>query len=244
MTAGSGKMIQPPLISVLMPTYNAMPFLPEAVDSIIAQTVTDWHLVIVDDGSTDETSEYLGALHKQLGSQLTTIWWPQNRGIVYALNEGLKVCDGLYIARMDADDISLPNRFEEQLLYLLEHPEIDGCGASIRFFGDETRMMEFPTDPNEVRDLLFERTTVAHPTYFMHRRVYEAFQYSPDYPHAEDLEFLLRVTERFRLSSIPEVLVRYRAGQHQVSVIHSDIQRDSVQRARAEARKRRGHGTT
>lgn len=232
-------MIQP-LISVLVPTYNSMPWLSEAVDSIIAQTVTDWHLVIVDDGSTDGTADYLRELHKELGPRLTTIWWSQNQGIVVALNEGLRACDGLYVARMDADDISLPSRFQEQLLYLLGHPEIDGCGAWIQFFGAETRMMEFPADPNEVRDLLFERTTVAHPTYFFRRQVYQELQYSPDYPHAEDLDFLFRVTEMYRLSNVPKVLLNYRVNyKRSVSCVHAREQAESVRRARIAARKRR-----
>lgn len=235
-------MIQP-LISVLMPTYNCSLWLSEAVDSIIAQTVTDWHLVIVDDGSTDGTADYLRELHKELGPRLTTLWWPQNQGIVVALNEGLEACDGLYIARMDADDIAPPNRFQEQLLFLLEHPEIDGCGAWIQFFGDETRLMEFPTDPDEVRDLLFERNTVPHPTYFFRRQVYREFQYSPDYPHAEDLDFLLRVTEKYRISNVPKVLLRYRVDyKRSVSCVHVEEQARSAERARIVARERRGLG--
>lgn len=234
-----------PLISVLLPAYNSMPWLSEAVDSIIAQTVTDWHLVIVDDGSTDGTADYLRGLHKELGPRLTTIWWPQNRGSVQGissvLNEGLRACDGLYIARMDADDISLPNRFQKQLLYLLEHPEIDGCGAWIQFFGAETRTMEFPTDPDDVRDLLFERTTVPHPTYFFRRQVYQEFQYDPLYNYAEDVDFLLRATEKYRISNVPEVLLHYRSDYKRCrSCEDVAAQSECVKWARAEARKRRG----
>jgi len=126
------------------------------------------------------------------------------------------------------------------LLLLLEHPEIDGCGAWIQFFGDETRMMEFPTDPDEVRDLLFERTTVPHPTYFFRRQVYEEFQYETLYNHAEDVDFLLRVTERYRLSNVPQVLLRYRVDyKRSVSCKHVKEQARSSERARAVARKRR-----
>jgi len=230
-----------PLISVLLPTYNAMPFLPEAVDSIIAQTVTDWHLVIVDDGSTDETGPYLQQLRERLGSQVTIITFPENRGLIEALNTGLDFCDGLYIARMDADDISLPHRFQKQLLYLLEHPEIDGCGAWIQFFGRDNQIMDvFPADPKEVRDRLFEFTTIPHPTYFFHRRVYEQFQYDTRFPHSEDVEFLFRATERLYFSNVQEVLLLYRTGPHQVCSKHKVLKEKQRKIIESEARKRRG----
>lgn len=229
-----------PLISVLLPTYNCY-WLPIAVDTIIHQTVTDWQLVIVDDGSTDDTIDYLKDLRKELGSKLTIIWQPHNMGITAALNIGLQACDGIYIARMDADDQAHTKRFEEQLLLLLEHPEIDGCGTWIRFFGDEERVMEFPTDPDEVRDQLFQRTTVAHPTYFFRREIYEEFKYSPDFPHAEDLDFLLRVTEVYRLSNVPKVLLDYRVSYAEsISCVHKEEQAVSANRARLAAAIRRG----
>jgi len=208
-----------PLISVLLPTYNAMPFLPEAVDSIIAQTVTDWHLVIVDDGSTDETGPYLQQLRERLGSQVTIITFPENRGLIEALNTGLDFCDGLYIARMDADDISLPHRF----------------------FGRDDQVMDmFPADPQEVRGRLFEFTTIPHPTYFFHRRVYEQFQYDTRFPHSEDVEFLFRATERLYFSNVQEVLLLYRTGPHQVCSKHKVLKEKQRKIIESEARKRRG----
>lgn len=227
-------------ISVLLPSYNAMPYLPEAVDSIIAQTVTDWHLVIVDDGSTDESVPYFQHIRERLGSQVTIITFPENRGIVEALNSGLAFCTGDYIARMDADDISLPHRFERQLAHLQYHHNYDGCGSWIQFFGDENRLMEFPEQPEEVRDFLFLRTTVAHPTYFFKRRVYEQFRYDPNYEYAEDFDFLLRVTEYYRIGNVPEVLLRYRAHSQCRSCEDLAAQAESVKRARVEACKRRG----
>jgi len=228
------------MISVLLPTYNAMPYLPEAVESIIAQRVGDWHLVIVDDGSTDGTAAYLRNVQRYLGSTMTVVTFPENRGVVEALNTGLDFCMGDFIARMDADDISLPTRFERQLAYLQYH-NYDGCGSWIQFFGDEDRLMEFSEQPEEVRDFLFLRTTVAHPTYFFKRRIYEQFQYDPAYEYAEDVDFLLRATEHYRIGNVPRVLLKYRADySRNRSCEDVEAQAESVKRARVEACKRRG----
>lgn len=226
-----------PLISVVLPVYNGEQFIAEAIASVLGQTVSDFELLIINDGSTDDTA---AILDRQADHRIKVFHRPHYM-LARTLNFGLSQVHprSEYIARQDADDISLPHRFERQLDFLRRNPDLDGCGAWLKYFGAWTGDgCSFPTDPVMVRELLWAFTTVPHPTYFMRRRVYEAFQYDPAYPHAEDIEFLLRVTERFRLANVPEVLVHYRSGPHQVSVRHTAIQRDSTRRAREAARRR------
>ncbi|MBU2060171.1 MAG: glycosyltransferase family 2 protein [Gammaproteobacteria bacterium] len=227
------------MISVLMPVYNGMPYLEYALDSIEDQTQQDIQLVAVDDGSTDDSYKCLRDFQALAGIEVLIVQI-LHKGIVGALNAGIDWCDGEYIARMDADDISLPTRLATQLSYLDRHPELAGCGAQIMFFGDESRLMEFPIDPVEVRDQMLERTTIAHPTYFLHRKVYEEFRYNPSYEYAEDADFMLRVTERFLIGNTPEVLLYYRADyKRNRSCEDLAAQAASVERARADARRRR-----
>ena len=205
-----------PLISVLLPTWNAGKYLARSVDSIVKQTVEDWELIIVDDGSTDKTHEYLFKL-AQADSRIRIVLLP-HVGLVTALNTGLRLCRGKYIARQDADDISLCHRFKAQLEFLEKRPDLDGCGSAFQEIDEKGvlgREIEiFSEDPVETRQTLLHHTSIPHPTYFFRRRVYERFQYDPAY-HAEDLEFLFRATEVYKLACVPEILVLHRIHPEQ-----------------------------
>lgn len=120
-----------PVVSVLMPTYNAEKYLKEAIDSILNQTFTDFEFLIIDDNSKDKTKKIIG---KYNDKRIKLIKGPQ-KGLAAALNCGIKKAQGKYIARMDADDISLPARFEKQVNYLEAHPEITVLGTWQEHFG-------------------------------------------------------------------------------------------------------------
>lgn len=125
---------RPPIVSVVMPTYNAAATLLAAVGSLCAQTWADWELIVVDDGSTDDTTEILAALART-EPRLVLARQP-HFGIVSALHAGLARARGRFIARMDADDFSQPDRLGEQVNYLECHPEIGLVSCLVEFGGD------------------------------------------------------------------------------------------------------------
>src|SRR4051812_12237605 len=118
-----------PQVSILMPVYNARPYIAAAVESILSQTFTDWECIIIDDGSTDGSLEILQSF-AQRDKRIVLISRP-NRGLVATLNEGLEHVHGEYVMRMDADDLSRPERMEQQVAYLRAHPEIVAVGCAL-----------------------------------------------------------------------------------------------------------------
>lgn len=118
-----------PSVTVLMPAYNAGPYIAEAIDSVLQQTFTDFEFIIINDGSTDNTAEIL----KQYNDPRIVIISQQNRGLIDTLNDGIKMSKGEYIARMDADDMCLPERLEVQYNFLTSHPDYDmvGCESDV-----------------------------------------------------------------------------------------------------------------
>ena len=199
-----------PLVSVVMPVYNAALYLEPAIKSILDQSYFYIEFIIVNDGSTDESSQLIQSYaFKDL--RIKFIDRKINKGIVYTLNEGLKYCRGMYIARMDADDIALPMRIEKQVLYLMEHPEIDVLGSAYsiirdgKIIGDVKR--EFPS-------LYLGFKTICN-TYFCHPTVmfrYELLNCFGKYinTEAEDFEFFSRVLLEKRGMNLSEVLLHYR----------------------------------
>lgn len=115
-----------PAISVVLPVRNGEAFLADALDSVFAQTFSDFELIVVDDCSTDRTAEMLASTND---SRLRVVRNEEQRGIAGSLNRGFELCGGRYIARMDADDISLPMRFARQVAFLEAHPEVGVCGT-------------------------------------------------------------------------------------------------------------------
>ncbi len=154
------------VISVVMPVYNTpVPYLKEAVGSILGQTFRDFELIIVDDGSENETEEYLRTLSDP---RIRLIRNETNRGITRSLNIGFAAARGKYIARMDGDDISFPERFEKQFAFMESHPDVFVCGADSVNLGDEPRPVSTVMEDMEsyrVR-MLFAYPGPTHPTAF------------------------------------------------------------------------------
>ncbi len=161
------------LISVIMGIYNCEDTLQSSIESVLHQTYTNWELILCDDCSIDGTFNIAGQYAEQY-QNITVLKNSRNMSLSYSLNHCLKVAKGEYIARMDADDISLPDRFEKQLHFLQEHPQYDVVGSGIIPYdknGNKTIRMinEFPDKWD-----LIHGTTFFHPTIMMKKRVYEA----------------------------------------------------------------------
>lgn len=126
-----------PMISVIMGVYNCENTVSEAIESVLAQTYQDFELIICDDGSLDSTYEIVTKYAEKHPDQIVFIKNDRNRGLNYTLNHCLRHASGRFIARMDGDDLSLPERFEKEIAYFEKHPRISILGASLRVFDDE-----------------------------------------------------------------------------------------------------------
>lgn len=195
-------------ISVIMPVYNVNgEWLREAIDSILNQTYTNYEFIIIDDGSTNDTPEILTE-YAQKDSRIKIING-EHKGISNALNKGLEVAQGEFIARMDGDDISLPERFEKQINYLKQNPDIGIVGCNIVLFPKE-KFMTYQENVG-VLDVL-RYCPVAHPTVMMRNKMLTRHQlkYNEEYKTAEDYELWSRAVKYIKISNINEVLYRYR----------------------------------
>jgi len=208
-----------PRITVAMCVFNGAQYLQEAIDSILNQTETDFEFLILDDGSTDETPSILAG---QTDSRIRVLASDTNQGLAAGLNRILSEARGHYIARMDADDISLPGRFQLQADFLDSHPDIALLGTAFTLFesatGEDFKIMRRPERPGEVSVLLGIASQVCHPAAMFRREFALAVGgYRPKMGIAEDYDFWLRLRERFRLANLDNVLYRVRWHDRRVS---------------------------
>ena len=175
-----------PVISVLMSMYNASAYLREAIDSVLNQTFTAFELVVVDDGSTDNSVDIVKSYHDR---RIRLI--ENTHDFISSLNKGIDATVGKYIARMDADDAMLPHRLETQLRFMETHPDIDICGSWAECFGAKQYAMKYETDHEQIIASLLLKNPVINPTTMLRRSAFEShpiLRYSYDYPYAEDYQ--------------------------------------------------------
>lgn len=206
-----------PKISVVMPAYNAEKYIAEAIDSILAQTFGDFEFIILNDCSTDRTEQIILSYSDE---RIVYLKNEKNMGVAATLNRGLSVARGEYIARMDADDISLPERFARQVAYLDEAPQTAVLGCNVECFEDGKTLSTggSSTDPAQMRVDMFFSCGLAHPGVMMRRAVIaEQGGYDPEFEGLEDYELWCRVQENWQILALPEVLLRYRIHGGQVT---------------------------
>lgn len=231
-----------PRVSVLLPAFNALATLPRAVASIRAQTFTDWELLAVDDGSTDGTAEWLRAQATQ-EPRLKVISQP-HAGIVAALNRGLAEARGQLIARMDADDASLPERLAEQVVLLDAQPAVGVVGSLVEFAGDRAASQGYAlhvdwlnevVTPEQIALNRFVESPFAHPSVMFRRElVTELGGYREgDFP--EDYELWLRwLAADVRMAKVPRVLLRWHDPPARLSRTDPRYDVESFYRLKAE----------
>ena len=199
-------------ISVVMPVYNQKEeYLREAIDSILNQTYKDFEFVIVNDGSTNNSEEVILSY-----SDNRIVYIKQeNQGVARSLNNGIEIANGEYIARMDSDDISLPERFEKQIKFLDEHPEISILGTWYETFPK----IKITKTPQNVRftDIL-NACCICHPSVMMRKADLDKYnlRYNPEFT-SEDYELWSRAVQYLNIQNLPEVLVKYRLHEENIS---------------------------
>lgn len=209
------KSSSPPFLSVIMPVYNGASFLPEAIESILKQTHKNIELIIVDDGSTDDSRSIIAGYagkDRRIHPVFTI-----HRGVTHAMNEGLRNARGQWFARMDQDDVSLPERLALQLNWALQK-QLDICGAQAETFGEKEKMLWFPENHDAIcRELLF-RCAILYPAAMIRTDVFRNNLYEKECIF-DDYELFTRLAPRYRLGNAPLVLLRYRNHQNQTSKI-------------------------
>lgn len=208
-----------PTVSVLMPVYNAAAYLSEAVVSVLNQTYVDFELIIVNDGSTDNSLNVLSTFSKD--ARLRIINNEKNMGLIHSLNMGLSECKGEFIARMDADDICDLRRLERQMQFLINNKSIDIIGGAIRFFGKIRAPYTFQYPPNhdEINASMLFFCPLAHPAIMFRRHLVDAglMYFDKKYQHAEDYQLWTRLLAKVRAANLSELVLHYRLHASQIS---------------------------
>ncbi len=198
-------------ISVILPVYNAEKYLKEAIESLLDQTYPHFEIIAFDDGSTDCSAEIIKSFKDHRVKYYKN---EANSGLITTLNNALAVASGEYIARMDADDICLPDRFKKQVQYMKMN-DVDVLGTEICFINDEGKRIglgvgKYPGMKISPYTFL-QRCPLYHPTVMFKRKVVDrADFYDKNYPHAEDYELWLRLSKNCKLDLLDEPLLFYR----------------------------------
>ncbi len=216
-----------PLVSVIMGVYNGEDYLKEAIDSILAQTFRSFEFIIINDGSTDKTSDILS----QYDDPRIYIIEQENKGLVASLNIGCSIAVGNYIARMDADDISMPSRFEEEIKLFSTDAEIALVGTFFAYIDEAGTptgtVMAMPTLDIDLRRALYTVNPFAHGSTMFKRSVFEALSgYTDEYGPTEDYELWRRFanTSAYKFGVVPQALYLYRLNSEGISNKKSAIQ--------------------
>jgi glycosyltransferase involved in cell wall biosynthesis len=231
-----------PLVSVLLPFYNSEKYLKSAIQSILQQTYFNFELLLLDDGSTDGSLNIAKEFAQQ--DARIQVHHHSNMGLCKTLQKGVELVKGKYIARMDGDDIALPQRFELQVNYLEKHPNCVALGTALTIIDPENDVLCMPEITQEHEQLVAELlqwkgSRICHPTVMMRTDVVQAVGgYVQEY-HFEDVDLFLRLAKQGKLANLSERLLQYR--WHIGSVSHTrnharinEIKRSILNKASAE----------
>ncbi len=217
--AASALVTSSPAISVLMPVHNAGRFLAPALDSVVAQTFSDFELIAIDDGSSDGSGTVLAEFAAR--DPRIRVFSQENQGIVATLNRALALARAPLIARMDADDVARLDRFARQAAHLREHPEVAVLSGAMDVIDDGGTCLRtdvFPTSPSVIEQELLQRCCVCHPAVMGRTEVLRSVgAYRKNAQYAEDYDLWLRISEVGQIANLPDVLVSYRVHTGRIS---------------------------
>lgn len=200
-----------PKVSVIMPVYNGEKYLKESIESILNQTFSDFEFIIIDDCSTDRS---LKIIEEYNDSRIKLIRNEKNIGTTRSLNFGIGVAVGKYIARMDCDDVSMPERFEKQVLFLQKNRDIGVCGSWVETIGDVVgEVWKYPVSSEEIKAYLLFASCIVHPSVMIRKESLGSLRYDDDFTNAQDYELWTRMTDSTIMSNFPEVLLKYRVNK-------------------------------
>lgn len=207
-----------PLVSILMPVYNTAPYLREALDSMLSQTFTDFELIVLNDCSPDDAEAILDTY---TDPRIVRYKGEKNAGLSNVLNVGLSIARGKYIARMDSDDISLPNRLQVQVDYLETHPEIDLVSVGMQLFGAKEEVWIREQNPEKVKINALFHSPILHASSVWRKDSFEKqdLRFRQEMVPAEDYDLWARaLLKGLKLVNLPDVLYKYRTHPNQATL--------------------------
>ncbi|WXT99921.1 MAG: hypothetical protein Ctma_0627 [Catillopecten margaritatus gill symbiont] len=201
-----------------MPVFNGEQYLKECIDSVLCQTFVNFEFIIINDGSTDRTEEIILSY---VDKRIFYVKNKENLRIADTLNKGIKFAKGKYIARIDADDICLPSRFEVQVNFMQKNPDIDICGSWMQCFNEigDTNLQKNPILNNEIQVALLFNSCIGHPTVMGKKDFFCNLKYRKQYNGAEDYDLWVRGSEQYHYANIPSALIKYRIHSNQTNGI-------------------------
>ncbi len=220
-----------PRVSVLIPAYNAARYIEGSLRSVLDQTYRDIEVLVADDGSTDGTWRVLTRIARD-NPRVLPIRNERNIGLAGTLNRMVRHARGEFVARLDADDIALPQRLERQLR-AMDEGELGVCGTWAKTLGlRRNYVLPFPVTDAGIRAHLLFQSPFAHYSVMARRELLMRHRYRPEAGYAEDYDLWVRLSADTRMGNVPEPLVLYRQHPSQASVAHATQQWDDARRAR------------
>ena len=226
------KKTENPLISIVMSVYNGEKFVKDAIDSILAQSYENFEFIIIDDGSTDNTKIIIESFDDTRIKFVSRV----NRGLTKSLNEAIQMAGGKYIARMDADDISMPNRLNEQVKFMEQNGGIAMCGSWAQFIdekGEKGEIYKTPVNDNQIRKKFIFHNPFIHPSVMIRRDILEEIGlYNECIKYAQDYDLWSRTISKYTTANIPKILLQYRKTKTGITKSSNTKQRISATKTR------------
>lgn len=237
--------IEMPLVSILIPAYNVEHYVTEAIKAVMAQTYPNLEIIVIDDGSQDDTFSILNNLARQ-DKRIRLYRNDTNIGLIRTLNKGIDIASGEYIARTDADDITKPDWIYNIVKQLILHPDVMAMSAHLIKMPESTSIQteknpnsdiyHLPLTHEEIyREMLF-RNPMNHSAIILHTSVFREYglRYDENYPHAEDYKLWFEISKIGRLANFNQPLLYYRIHPTQVSCSKQKIQKQTARKIRRE----------
>ncbi len=207
-----------PKVSVVIPVYNGDRYVSEAIESILAQSFTDFELILIDDASTDGS---LDVLRSYKDPRVRVEFNEVNLGLAGAHNRGIDLARGHYLAMLDHDDCSYPERLATQVAFLDGHPDFALVGGWAEIMDEEGRTVRkqkrYALSPDEIRVNLIFQCALFHPSIMARREIMQRYRYSERFSISDDFDLFVRLARTFKLGNVPEVLVRHRRHRARTS---------------------------
>ena len=219
------------IISVLIPVYNSRKTIRETIDSVLGQTFPEFELLLMDDGSTDDSAEII---QSYTDSRIRYI--PCSHHFVETLNRGIDTAQGKYIALLDHDDLMLPHRLKVQYEFMEEHPDVIACGGYMHAFGMYSYLMKESLDYADIATDAIYRCPMLNPTGFIWRSVLQShnLRYSDGYSFSADFKLWTDLIQVGKVVNIPEVLTLYRTYPEQTSLKYLSESQEGANKIRIE----------
>lgn len=223
-----------PTVSVLMPVYNAEKYLSKSIESVLNQTFEDFEFLIFNDGSVDKTKEIIESYQD---NRIRFFDNTENQGYLVHLNNGIEKTRGKYIARIDADDIALPNRLEKQVEFLEKNPDFAIVGSLIDIIDENGNYIEQKENnftPQELKFRLFYKNDFIHSSITGRTDIFKKYFYNSDFYTAEDYFLWSEISKQYKVAIYPEVLVLYRHHNESITIKRKEFQDNKVKKIYAE----------